>query len=369
MLSSYSLNDRRSAWGLSLCLSLLISSTSYATSNSVGEVEFSRGTVAAEKKDQPARMLGKGESIFRGDNIQTSVRSFAILAFEDNAKVTVRPNSSLSVDEYLSEGDTPSAKLRLHRGGVKATSGSIGKKDPKQFLIHTPQAIVYASQADYSVRLCGEDCAAESKELKPIDLDTNKKVIGRIVEMNGSATAKSLGANEKLRSLSLGSAVYRTDNISTGVNSSLMLVFRDGGRVTLDASSVFDISNYEYQSENASDVASYNLVKGGLRALTGLIGKQDKEAYEINTPVATIGIRGTGFDLKCQGDCVNDSVDEKLLQTGKEDGLFSHVWNSAINQSNDAGKFKLNQGKANFIANKNSPPIDFKTVPPFFLNS
>jgi hypothetical protein len=43
------------------------------------------------------------------------------------------------------------------------------------------------------------------------------------------------------------------------------------------------------------DNASFNLVKGGLRSVTGLLGKRNKEKFAMKTPSATIGIRGTTF--------------------------------------------------------------------------
>ena len=50
--------------------------------------------------------------------------------------------------------------------------------------------------------------------------------------------------------------------------------------------------------------AFFRLLKGGFRAVSGLIGHTRREDYAVQTPVATIGIRGTDYEVRmCSGDC------------------------------------------------------------------
>ena len=67
-------------------------------------------------------------------------------------------------------------------------------------------------------------------------------------------------------------------------------------KITLQANSELDIKQYNYQIKGKKDQVLLRLATGGLRALTGSIGKNDHNAYTLDTPVATIGIRGTGTD-------------------------------------------------------------------------
>ena len=54
--------------------------------------------------------------------------------------------------------------------------------------------------------------------------------------------------------------------------------------------------------------AFFKLVKGGLRAVDGLIGQTTPQNYGVETPVATIGVRGTAFDVRyCGDDCIDES--------------------------------------------------------------
>lgn len=87
--------------------------------------------------------------------------------------------------------------------------------------------------------------------------------------------------------------------------------------------------------------AFFKLLKGGFRAVSGLIGKVDRNAYRISTPVATIGIRGTDYllvlcDEKCRTDPVlNDSVPESAQLEG---GLVVGVVSGGVAVLNNEGK-------------------------------
>ncbi|KJV06861.1 hypothetical protein [Methylocucumis oryzae] len=80
----------------------------------VGKISFAKGSVAAQLPGQAPRILAKGAEIFQGDNIQTADQSFVIVEFNDGAKVTVRPDSSFSIDNYQAD----KAQLSLHEGGL-----------------------------------------------------------------------------------------------------------------------------------------------------------------------------------------------------------------------------------------------------------
>jgi len=75
-----------------------------------------------------------------------------------------------------------------------------------------------------------------------------------------------------------------------------MVKFIDNSEITLKPSTTFKVENFSYEAgKPENDVASFSLLKGGLREVTGLLGKRNKEKFAMKTPSATIGIRGTTF--------------------------------------------------------------------------
>lgn len=92
-------------------------------------------------------------------------------------------------------------------------------------------------------------------------------------------------------------------SFTTGSNSSAKLKFEDGEVVALDQNTSFKIENYRYHpKEMEKSTILFSLLKGGLRAVTGLIGNNNHDAFKLKTPGATIGIRGTELMISLVGD-------------------------------------------------------------------
>ena len=71
----------------------------------------------------------------------------------------------------------------------------------------------------------------------------------------------------------------------------------DGGLVALRPDTKLKVDTYVFNGqEDGSENPVFSLLKGGLRAITGIIGKRNKERYNLRTPTSTIGIRGTDHE-------------------------------------------------------------------------
>ena len=83
-----------------------------------------------------------------------------------------------------------------------------------------------------------------------------------------------------------------------------MLAFRDDSRLTLGAATRFKVDSFVFDAGNPSEGRFLmSLLRGSMRALTGLIGKANNRNVGFTTPTATIGIRGTGLDVSCDEAC------------------------------------------------------------------
>jgi hypothetical protein len=70
---------------------------------------------------------------------------------------------------------------------------------------------------------------------------------------------------------------------------------------------VFHIESFSYDKKENRESAALRLIKGGVRVVTGLIGRVNHDNYKFRVSGATIGIRGTGFDVWCNGPCADGS--------------------------------------------------------------
>ena len=85
------------------------------------------------------------------------------------------------------------------------------------------------------------------------------------------------------------------DTIETK-NGRVQLAFINGGKVSLQPNTIYKINKFTFSGKE--DGTEYNfteLVKGGLRTISGLIGHKNRSHYQVKTVVATIGIRGTEY--------------------------------------------------------------------------
>jgi hypothetical protein len=184
---------------------------------------------------------------------------------------------------------------------------------------------------------------------------------GRLIAVAGDVTVvrsgKSLPAN-------LGMPIENGDSVRVAGNSTSQIRFSDESVVSLRPNTEFKIDDYQYSKDTSSDRSIFSLVKGGLRTITGLIGRGDHKNYAIKSATATIGIRGTHFTLvNCSGDC--------SLSDGSRasDGLYGGVTDGRISVDNDSGSREFGQQEFFYVANRNSSPERLLAPPKFFSES
>lgn len=120
---------------------------------------------------------------------------------------------------------------------------------------------------------------------------------GHVQHLSGTMYVQR--SDGSIRLLSEKSRVQVGDVVSTERETYAQLKMTDGGRITLRPNSQIRIDGYQFsEAEPEKDNFVFALLKGGLRAVTGLIGKRvDRDAYRLRTATATVGIRGTDFNV------------------------------------------------------------------------
>lgn len=94
-----------------------------------------------------------------------------------------------------------------------------------------------------------------------------------------------------------GDAVNEGDTLISAKESSAQIKMQDGGFIAMRPNTRFKIDKFKYNGvADGSETSSIELINGGFRAVTGLIGRINKANYRIVTQAATIGIRGTDHE-------------------------------------------------------------------------
>ena len=284
---------------LAACFAALLAIAPQAFAQSAGEVEFSRGVGFAQTPGGAPRTLGKGLPLQEGDRLTTSDGASAVIKMQDGTRMTVRPNSELVVQQYQfkENGADNSMLMQLVRGGFRAVTGAIAKSSPNAARVQTNTATIGIRGTDFDARVCNRDCGAESARITETARPNAVQASAKIVNSQGEVFA--VDANSQRRRLVDGGSVFPGDTLETSRASQAVVAFRDESKVTLGAQTRFRVDNFVYDEKNAGDgrfLAS--VLRGSVRALTGLIAKTNNRNVGFSTATATIGIRGTGFDVE-----------------------------------------------------------------------
>lgn len=265
-----------------------------------GEVEFSRGVGFAQSPGQSPRTLGRGLSLKEGDRLTTAEGGTAIVKLQDGTRMTVRPNSEMVIAQFkFKENATDNNfTMQLLRGGLRAITGLISKNSPNAARIQTATATIGIRGTDFDARLCRSDCAKENAGITEKARVNAVQASAKVVSSKGSINATDAGGTK--RALVDGGSVYPGDLVETGAGTQAVLAFRDESKVTLGAATRFRVDNFVFDDKNPNEGRFLvSLLRGSVRALTGLIGKSNNRNVRLTTATATIGIRGTGFDADC----------------------------------------------------------------------
>ncbi len=180
------------------------------------------------------------------------------------------------------------------------------------------------------------------------------QIAGTVTHLSGPLLAKKADGSSK--SMTLKSEVEEGDTLVTAKRTYAKIKFADGSEVTLKPDTQFKVEHFSFNPDTPSeDSAVMNLVKGGLRSVTGKIGKRGNEdAYEMKTPTATIGIRGTVYGATfCQGN-----------ECGRlPPGLYVDVSDGKIVVFNKAGTQLFTVGQFGFVPTPTVPPTILPSNP------
>ncbi len=168
---------------------------------------------------------------------------------------------------------------------------------------------------------------------------------GTLTHMSGPVAI--LKADGKTIPGTSGAKAYPGDTVITGVGGYVRMEMTDGGEMVLRPNSQLKIEAYKFSAaQPGEDSFVFNMLKGGLRTVTGFIGKRsNQDAYKLNTVTATIGIRGTQFDLRvCQANC-----------GALADGTYLAVRFGALQASNTQGSLAVAAGQVAHVPHQLAP--------------
>lgn len=329
---------------LRLAAALLIAAvSSHPALAQVARVMGVQGTAMLERAGQSPRILGTGDGVEQRDVINVAKESNALIEFRDRTRVTLRPNTVFRVTSY-SEAEPQGMVLGLVKGGMRASTGDIGKRDPASVRFQTNTAIIGVRGTEFDARICEDDCGAEQRA-KPAARAADHAA-ARVIEMSGAVSA-TLGRTSRI--LVAGASLQPEERIITPAGGHAVVAFRDGSRITLGSRSELAILRFRYDERAPkSGYAHLRLVSGHAHVWTGQLAKLGGDAYLFDTAAGTIRPQGTGFSV------------------GGEDVIIVHTWDGTVIIQTLTERIEIRKGDTTAIAIVGGK-ITVMAAPPAFL--
>jgi len=152
-------------------------------------------------------------------------------------------------------------------------------------------------------------------------------VAGRVNFVSGNVEV--IATDGSRRALVKGELVNSGERLETN-RGRVQIRFTDGSFISLQPNTVFGLDKYSFDKNKPNDGSLlFNFLRGGMRTVSGAIGKVNRANYKVQTPVATIGIRGTSY-------AANQEPNGKLLLT---------VGSGIVNLENNFGFSNVNTGQ------------------------
>jgi len=201
-------------------------------------------------------------------------------------------------------------------------------------------------------------------------------VAGHIQFVSGNV--QIISPTGQTRMAQKGDAVNEGDTLTSASRSTAQIKMQDGGFFAVRPETRMKIDKFAFSGKvDGSERGFFSLVKGGFRAVSGLIGRVNKQNYKVTTPSATIGIRGTDYEVVVAEEKVNLAMADLSWMISQTDApppvgltIFSAVIvnGGMIQMKTNLGEvlLKPGQGMAISYGMDKQPkivPVDIKLFP------
>ena len=155
--------------------------------------------------------------------------------------------------------------------------------------------------------------------------------------------------------------VYEGDRIVTADGALAQIKFADGGLMALRANSEFVLDKFSYAGLHDQTPSMFmRLIRGGLRSITGQIGRNSRDGYRIITPIATIGNLGTDHESRVI------LPPPPGVEAIDPPGTYDKVNNGSTLMRTTKGAIEILPQQVGFVPNAAVEPTVLPKIPDFY---
>jgi len=124
-------------------------------------------------------------------------------------------------------------------------------------------------------------------------------IIAVLQKVSGTATVVRQGRTIPAK---IGLDIYQYDTLRTGRDGAIGVLFTDDTSLSLGPESMLVIDEFVFAPRQGKYSIAIRMLKGTVAYCSGLISKLAPESAHIETPTSSIGIRGTKFVARVEGE-------------------------------------------------------------------
>jgi hypothetical protein len=175
--------------------------------------------------------------------------------------------------------------------------------------------------------------------------------VGQVIWAKGIVSATL--PNQTKRTLARKAEIFKEDTVESDASSTAQINLTDGTLLAITENTKIQLEKYNYDKvDKSKDSYVMSVAKGGLRTITGEIGKNNPSETKTKTPIATLTTLGTDFSVLVK--LINDKYQ-----------LFAKVKDGEVKATDLQGQtFKLDSVNTPYLtANAGAPMIVSKKMP------
>lgn len=314
----------------------------------IGSITFLEGVSDIARDNRNAEFVKEKEPVYINDIIRTKSYSKAEITFLDKSVLRLAPDTSISLEEYRIGGDNRRefSRIKLSRGRIEAVVSKTGT--PDTFLIETPNARgtvkgsdifcsylggktgVFVAEGAISVfnsavpgekvKVTKDNCVVVPFDKAPgeiravrvaemayfkssvgpafikkwIPSKDSTQMNGVIVALTGAVRLYKKGAND-WREPKSNDIIAEGDKIQTEENSTAEIRMSNGNTIVIQPYTELSFTTLRYDPASSNYENTLAVSRGRLSAV--VIRTKDQMAFQVQTPTAICGVRGTFMEV------------------------------------------------------------------------
>lgn len=180
--------------------------------------------------------------------------------------------------------------------------------------------------------------------------------VGTVVDLSGPLLARKADGGVKV--LARRSVLEDGDTLVAEKHTYARLRFADDGEITLKPGTTFRIAHFAYDpARPEGDSAAFELVRGGVRSVTGRLGKRNRDRFALKTPAASVGVHGTTFIVEYLPGASASVPVAAGSPAAPAPGLYVQVLDGAIFVANGGGAQNFQTGQFGYVPSQLQPPV------------